>query len=62
MTLTADGSPSTRPGDRPVIETFDPRTGDLIGSVPDMGVDEVADAVARARVAFEAWGGLDFAE
>src|SRR4051794_23343021 len=61
MTLTADG-PATSTSDGPRIETFDPRTGELIGSVPDMGPDEVEAAVARARPAFEAWGGLASAE
>ena len=60
MTLTADGP--TKTSDPRVIETFDPRTGELIGTVPDMGPEDVAVAVARARVAFEAWGGLGFAE
>jgi acyl-CoA reductase-like NAD-dependent aldehyde dehydrogenase len=60
MTLTSDRAvPASAP--RPLIETFDPRTGELIGSVPDLGADEVAAAVARARAAFEAWAGLDFA-
>src|SRR4051794_33205656 len=62
MTLTADGSASTEPEHAARIESFDPRTGELIGSVTDMDADEVRAAVARARVAFAAWGGLDFAE
>ena len=64
MTITADGpdTSSSDTSERPPIETFDPRSGELIGTVPDMGADEVDAAVARARVAFEAWGGLDFAE
>ena len=61
MTITSNGRRDATSGE-PVIETFDPRTGASLGTVPDMGVDEVAAAVARARTAFEAWGGLDFAE
>ena len=58
MTLTADGpDTSTTPSSgSPQIETFDPRTGQLIGTVADMGADEVAAAVARARVAFAGLG------
>ncbi|MCU1354125.1 MAG: aldehyde dehydrogenase [Acidimicrobiales bacterium] len=46
----------------PTIETFDPRTGTSLGTLPDMGPAEVAAALARARAASEAWGGLSFAE
>jgi acyl-CoA reductase-like NAD-dependent aldehyde dehydrogenase len=44
------------------IECIDPRTGRTIATVPDMGVDDVRAAVARARRAFEVWGGLPYAE
>ena len=52
MTITADGpdTSSSETSERPPIETFDPRSGELIGTVPDMGDDEVAAAVARAAV------------
>ena len=46
----------------PRIEVHDPRTGELIGSVPDQGRDEVAEAVASAREAYRDWGRLSFAE
>jgi acyl-CoA reductase-like NAD-dependent aldehyde dehydrogenase len=52
-----------RPTDRSSgtrIEVQDPRTGQVIGSVPDQGADEVHDAVAAARAAFPAWSGLTF--
>lgn len=44
------------------INTVDPRTGTITGSVPDQGPDEVRAAVARARAAFDAWGRLSFYE
>jgi len=45
-----------------VIETYDPRTNELIGTVPDMGPEEVATAIDRARGAFAWWSRLSFAE
>jgi len=70
MTITTPGrSGSNRVSDdllveptRPTIETFDPRTGASLGHVPDHSEADVAEAVARARVAFQAWGRLPFAE
>jgi acyl-CoA reductase-like NAD-dependent aldehyde dehydrogenase len=44
------------------IEVHDPRTGEVIGSVPDQGPAEVTEAVADARDAFAAWGRLSFVE
>lgn len=46
--------------DRPAIEAVDPRTGTVIGAVPDQGPEEVAFAVARARGAFGVWGRLSY--
>jgi len=48
-------------GRRSPIEVHDPRTGAVIATVPDQGPEEVGDAVASARAAFEAWRGLPFA-
>src|SRR4051794_2205009 len=68
MTVTSSrpassSSPGDDPGsDRPMIECTDPRSGASLGRVPDLGPAEVAEAVDRARVAFEAWGTLPFAE
>ncbi|HEX7443127.1 MAG TPA: aldehyde dehydrogenase family protein, partial [Acidimicrobiales bacterium] len=70
MTITTPGRADTGAADddpalptaRPMIETFDPRTGVSLGHVPDMDGAEVAAVVARARIAFEAWGGLPYAE
>jgi acyl-CoA reductase-like NAD-dependent aldehyde dehydrogenase len=44
----------------PAFETRDPRTGELVARVPEHGPAEVAQAVARAREAFHAWGQLAF--
>ena len=46
----------------PVIETFDPRYGTLIGVVPDMDDVAVRAAVARARAVSGAWSSLTYAE
>jgi acyl-CoA reductase-like NAD-dependent aldehyde dehydrogenase len=46
----------------PVIETFDPRDGSLLATVPDQPGHEVRAEVARARAAFPAWSSLGFAE
>jgi acyl-CoA reductase-like NAD-dependent aldehyde dehydrogenase len=53
---------ATTNGSAKTIETFDPRTGTSLGTVPDMGPSEVAAAVDRAREAWEPWRGLSFAE
>ncbi len=47
---------------RPAIDTIDPRTMTVTGSVPDMGAEEVAKAVARAREAAVSWSTLSFRE
>ncbi len=57
--VRAGGVPASA---RAVIETRDPRTGEVIATVPDMTASEVADAVARARAAQAAWGGMRFRE
>ncbi len=57
--VRSGGVPATT---HPVIETRDPRTGEVIGTVPDCSAAEVAAAVERARAAQKAWGGLPFAE
>ncbi|HEY4182231.1 MAG TPA: aldehyde dehydrogenase family protein [Kofleriaceae bacterium] len=50
---------STRTSER--LTSFNPATGEAIGSVPIMTADEVDAAVARARVASQRWGALTFA-
>ncbi len=44
------------------IDVHDPRSGTIIGSIPDQGPAEVAEAVADARDAFTRWGRLSFVE
>jgi len=44
------------------IESLNPNTGEVVGAVPDMTAEQVDAAVERARVAFEEWGGLSFAD
>ncbi|HET7719829.1 MAG TPA: aldehyde dehydrogenase family protein, partial [Acidimicrobiales bacterium] len=44
------------------IDTIDPRTMTVTGSVPDMTAEEVAKAVARAREASVTWAELPFRE
>lgn len=53
------GVPATA---RARIECRDPRTGEVIGTVADQTPLEVAEAVARARAAQQAWGGLTFSQ
>ena len=42
------------------IEVENPATGEVVATVPDLGADEVAAAVARAREAQPAWEELGF--
>jgi succinate-semialdehyde dehydrogenase/glutarate-semialdehyde dehydrogenase len=42
------------------IVSYDPATGQEIGSVPRRTAAEVREAVARARIAQKAWSGLSF--
>jgi acyl-CoA reductase-like NAD-dependent aldehyde dehydrogenase len=53
---------ASQASDRPTFETRDPRTGEVIARLPEHGPAEVADAVARARAAFHAWGRLTYDE
>ncbi|MGB3411201.1 MAG: aldehyde dehydrogenase family protein [Microthrixaceae bacterium] len=52
--VTAEGSA------RNLIETFDPRTGDLLGVVPEFSAAEVHATVARARSVAPAWAALTY--
>src|SRR5215831_10817470 len=38
-----------------VLESFNPATGESLGTVPRAGADEVARAVDRAREAYDGW-------
>jgi acyl-CoA reductase-like NAD-dependent aldehyde dehydrogenase len=51
---------ATRPVDS--IESKNPNTGEVIGTVPSMTAEEVDRAVARARAAFPAWSALSPAQ
>ncbi len=44
------------------IKSYAPATGEVLGEVPIMGIDEVRAAVARARRAQESWGALPIEE
>lgn len=46
----------------PTFETFDPRTGALLGVVPEMDAEAVRAAIGRARAAQPAWSNLTFRE
>ncbi|MBL9017685.1 MAG: aldehyde dehydrogenase family protein [Myxococcales bacterium] len=50
---------STQTPDR--LTSYNPATGEVVGSVPVHTAAEVDAAVARARVAAKAWGALSFA-
>lgn len=51
---------ATTPTTSEQLTSYDPATGDAVGSVPIFTPDEVDAAVARSRVAAEAWGALSF--
>jgi acyl-CoA reductase-like NAD-dependent aldehyde dehydrogenase len=42
-----------------MIDSVDPRTGDVIGQVPVQSADHVRAAVARAREAFAVWSQVE---
>jgi aldehyde dehydrogenase (NAD+) len=44
------------------IDSVSPATGEILGSVPVAGVEEVVAAVSRAREASRRWGGLSASE
>ena len=64
MTDTTAGDQATRAGGngRPAasIEVRNPATGELIGSVPTVALEEVEGVVARARAAQPGWEALGF--
>lgn len=54
-------SPATTDGSgNNLIETFDPRTGTLLGVVPEFSASEVHATVARARSVASAWSALSY--
>ena len=44
------------------LESRDPATGEVVGTVPSMSADEVDATVARARAAAAEWGALSFGD
>jgi succinate-semialdehyde dehydrogenase/glutarate-semialdehyde dehydrogenase len=50
------------PTDAPMLDVFDPVTGDTIGKIPITSAQSVADAVERARFAQKTWGALSVTE
>jgi acyl-CoA reductase-like NAD-dependent aldehyde dehydrogenase len=53
---------TSKPGEKPVeiIESLNPATGEILGTVPTMSEDQVNASVRRARSAAEKWGALSF--
>src|SRR5687767_1515547 len=47
-------------GSRPEIEVANPATGQVIGRVPDMGAEEVAELARKARAAQPGWEAMGF--
>src|SRR4051794_29973098 len=45
---------------RPEIEVLNPATGQVVGKVPDLGAEEVAELARRARAAQPGWEALGF--
>src|SRR5262245_59603038 len=43
------------------LSSYNPATGELVGTAPIQGQAEVDAAIARARVAATSWGGRSFA-
>ncbi len=46
--------------ERPAIAVENPATGDVIGHVPDLGPDEIAELARRGRAAQPAWAAIGF--
>jgi acyl-CoA reductase-like NAD-dependent aldehyde dehydrogenase len=60
-TVEQQPEPTTAaPAARAEIEVENPATGEIIGRVPNMSAEEVAEMVARARAAQPAWEALGF--
>ena len=60
--MTATLEPTAAPEATETFDSLDPATGDVVGTHPVMGADEVDAAVARAREAVDWWGNLSFDE
>ncbi|MEO5654255.1 MAG: aldehyde dehydrogenase family protein [Marmoricola sp.] len=53
---------AARTGTRETFDSLSPRTGDVVGTHPVQTAEEVAEAVARAKVAGAWWSALSFEE
>jgi len=62
MTLAAVPDSLTTDGVSETFDSLNPATGDVVGTWPVHGPDEVAAAVGRAREASQWWGELTYAE
>ena len=60
MSLTADATTAARDLAAETFESTSPATGEVVGTFPVCGPEEVELAVARARQAFVWWHGLGF--
>ncbi len=56
--VTSTRGTNGKPGE--VVESLNPATGEILGTVPVAGPDEVAAAVARAREASHRWSHMGF--
>lgn len=54
-------APTFTDAPRAAIEVINPNTGELVGTVADLGPADVDAAIARARVASRRWGALSHA-
>ena len=59
---TMHGSNGSNGKGAETIDSVSPATGEILGTVPVAGVDEVSAAVARARAASRRWGAMGWAE
>jgi len=57
MAITEDRGPATG---SPTFDSTSPATGEVVGSFPLDGPEQVAAAVGRARPAAARWAGLGF--
>lgn len=60
MTSTDTASTTGAATERETFDSLDPATGTVVGTHPVHSAADVDRAVARARIASDAWAGLDF--
>jgi acyl-CoA reductase-like NAD-dependent aldehyde dehydrogenase len=59
-TLSKEAPMAVEARESELIESINPATGEVIGTVPEMTEGEVREAVQRARRAFDTWSSLSF--